>query len=94
VIHVSLEIEDQSLILEVADSGPGVSAADREKIFEPFKQGTAEYQSSVRGTGLGLAITKEYVEAHDGSVEVVECGTGARFRITLPEKGPQRRAGP
>jgi two-component system sensor histidine kinase GlrK len=61
---------------------------ERHAIFEPFHRGQAEYQSNVKGTGLGLAIAKEYVEAHDGCIEVVDSGGGAHFRVVLPMAGP------
>src|SRR5690606_7217053 len=69
-VWLSLSERDGYAIVDVKDTGPGVDDAEKEKIFEPFQQGRAEYQSSVKGTGLGLAIAKEYVEAHDGYIEV------------------------
>jgi signal transduction histidine kinase len=60
----------------VADSGPGVPEADRERIFERF---------AGDGTGLGLAIVRTIAAAHGGRVELVsEQGEGARFEIVLP----------
>jgi two-component system sensor histidine kinase GlrK len=88
-IGIELSVRDEHAVLEVRDTGPGVPDEEREKIFEPFYQGQAEYQSPVKGTGLGLAIVKEYVEAHDGTVEVLGSTQGARFRVELPVSGPQ-----
>jgi two-component system sensor histidine kinase GlrK len=71
--------------LEVVDEGPGIASDERESVFEPFFQGSAPYQGSVKGTGLGLAIVKEFVAAHRGRVEIVNDGvTGAHFRVSLP----------
>ena len=65
--------------LEVEDSGPGVTEADRERIFELFFSGRKG------GSGLGLAIARRIVEAHGGGIEVGtgEAG-GARFTVSLP----------
>ena len=77
-------------MIDVEDTGPGVAEDEKQKIFEPFQQGQAQYQSSVKGTGLGLAIAKEYVEAHDGYIEVVASTEGAHFRAAIPIEGPDR----
>jgi two-component system NtrC family sensor kinase len=67
--------------LEVEDTGPGISAAERSKIFEPFY--TTKPQG--RGTGLGLSICYGIVEEHRGRLEVEsQPGRGATFRVLLP----------
>jgi len=87
-VSISLEKRGNDVVIDVRDSGPGVLDTERQAIFEPFHRGQAEYQSSVKGTGLGLAIAKEYVETHDGCIEVVDSGGGAHFRVVLPVAGP------
>ncbi|MGI9257762.1 MAG: ATP-binding protein [Gammaproteobacteria bacterium] len=87
-ICVQLSKQNSDAVLDVSNSGPGIDEAERESIFEPFYQGQAAYQAHVKGTGLGLSIVKEYVEAHDGAVEVVDSEDGAHFRVRLPESGP------
>ena len=67
--------------LTVADSGSGVAAADRERIFEPF------FTSKPGGTGLGLYLSRQIVEAHGGRLELVAAARGAQFRIFLPTPG-------
>lgn len=89
-VFLSLTEQDGYAVVDVRDTGPGVAEAEKDKIFEPFQQGQAEYQSSVKGTGLGLAIVREYVEAHDGYVEVVASTDGAHFRAAVPVAGPER----
>jgi two-component system sensor histidine kinase GlrK len=89
-VSVRVRKRQGQITLDVEDSGPGVHEADRSKIFEPFQQGRADYESSVKGTGLGLAIVKEYVDAHEGTVELRDSSVGAHFRVTLPECGPAR----
>jgi two-component system sensor histidine kinase GlrK len=70
--------------LEVVDEGPGVPAADREKVFDWFFQGERPASARVQGSGLGLAIARELVLAHGGSIEVVD-GADSRLRVTLPQ---------
>jgi PAS domain S-box-containing protein len=65
--------------LEVADTGPGVAEADRERIF------TAFFTTKRDGTGLGLAIVRDLVDAHRGTIDVAPgSDRGAVFAITLP----------
>jgi two-component system nitrogen regulation sensor histidine kinase NtrY len=63
----------------VADNGPGISAADRDKLFMPY------YSTKGRGSGLGLAIVRRIVVEHGGSIEVHDNQpTGTRFVVELP----------
>jgi signal transduction histidine kinase len=67
-------------VIEVADDGPGIAEAAREKLFRPFAG-----SQRPGGTGLGLAIAREIMEAHGGGIELVETGpAGAIFRLDLP----------
>jgi len=71
-----------SLRVEVADSGPGIEAAYREKVFTPY------FSTKPRGTGLGLAIVQRIVVEHQGSIRVEDnAGGGARFIIEIPGDG-------
>jgi two-component system sensor histidine kinase GlrK len=70
--------------VEIADSGPGVAAADRPRVFEPFYRGERQPRDAARGSGIGLSIVHEYVVAHGGLVTLLPEGPGARFRIELP----------
>ena len=73
--------EAGEVLFEIADTGPGVSPADRTHLFDRFWQARA---SDLRGIGLGLAITKAIVEAHGGRVWVEsELGLGSRFYFAL-----------
>jgi signal transduction histidine kinase len=69
--------------IEVHDQGPGVPAADRERIFEPFTRGPTPARAG--GVGLGLAIARRIVEAHGGTIGVDPAPEGGgRFAIELP----------
>jgi signal transduction histidine kinase len=69
----------------VADRGPGVPVADRERIFEPFARAAGDHRRRGEGTGLGLAVARTLVERHGGTIVVGdEPGGGARFTLSLP----------
>ena len=74
-----VESDEQSARILVEDAGGGVSAEDREKIFEPF------YRSKSSGSGLGLSIVRQIARAHGGTVTYApRAGGGSRFMVTLP----------
>ena len=81
-VAVRARVEDlSSVLVEVADSGPGVSDDDRERIFEPFYTTKADG----KGTGLGLPIVRNIVEQHRGQISVGRSDLGgAAFRVVLP----------
>ena len=69
----------------VDDRGPGVPAAERERIFEPFLRLEASRNRDRGGAGLGLAIARHLVLSLGGTIAVEDRpGGGARFRVTLP----------
>lgn len=70
--------------IEVRDSGPGIPAEERERIFEAFHR-MRQSDKALEGTGLGLAITRRLVELHGGRLDVEsEPGAGSCFYFTLP----------
>ena len=73
----------------VADNGPGVPEAERERIFEKFAQ-SSETKNGAGGKGLGLAICKNIVDAHRGQIRVEsrQDGHGSVFVVSLPAKAP------
>ncbi len=74
----------EELILEVADSGPGVPPEERGRIFEAFYTGRSP-GGRVPGTGIGLSVVNEFVNVHQGTVEIVDGEfVGAHFRIRMP----------
>jgi len=77
-VRVSSRARDGGVESEVADRGPGISAGDRERIFEPFF-------STKNSTGLGLSICHSIVRQHGGRLEVQPRPEGGTvFRMTLP----------
>ncbi|MBL0728359.1 HAMP domain-containing histidine kinase [Piscinibacter sp. HJYY11] len=70
--------------IDIVDQGPGVAAADRARVFEPFYRGERQPSDAVRGTGIGLSIVHEYITAHGGVVELQDDAPGAHFHIELP----------
>jgi len=70
--------------ISVADTGPGISAADQPRVFEEFQQVGAVHNRA-GGTGLGLALTRRLVHAHGGHIELhSEPGHGTKFTVYLP----------
>lgn len=70
--------------IEVRDQGPGIAAADQQRIFEQFERG-ADSNGRPAGFGLGLYISRRLVEAHGGTLDVQsQAGQGAVFSVTLP----------
>ena len=81
------------LILDVADTGPGIPKDERVQIFEAFYTGKTEQAGIVKGTGIGLSVVTEFVQAHGGTVELVDgVHPGAHFRIRLPARPAERDA--
>ena len=80
-IELALGSEDGTVTVDVADTGPGIRADQRERIFRPF------WSLDGRGTGLGLPIAKELALALGGRIDLeTEPGRGSRFRLVLPAR--------
>ncbi|UCH30791.1 MAG: PAS domain-containing protein [Myxococcales bacterium] len=81
-VEVRTGIDDEGCAyLEIADEGPGIGAAQRERLFDMF------YSGRSHGVGLGLALVKQIVDQHKGRIEILDRdGPGTCFRITLPLK--------
>ena len=86
--HVTVRLHrggDGRLRLEVADTGVGIGAAHRERLFEPFSQEESGWSRRFDGSGLGLALTKSYVDLNGATLSVEsEKGVGSRFTIVFP----------
>jgi two-component system OmpR family sensor kinase len=74
----------EEAIIEVSDTGPGIDAGSRDRIFDRFYR-DGEVAGSTSGAGLGLSIAKGAVEANGGHLVLVSTGSGgSTFRISLP----------
>ena len=81
-------VDAQNLLLEVADTGPGIPKEELPKLFQRFVRAENARARGVSGTGLGLFISRHIVEAHGGRIEVEsEEGRGSLFRVILPLYG-------
>lgn len=83
-LKVKARQDDEHVIVEVEDSGPGIASADREKLFEGF------FTTKATGLGLGLRICRAIVADHGGSLEhISKASAGSIFRFTLPCMKPE-----
>ena len=93
-IHVRLKRQDDELIADIEDEGPGLRPDMLERIFERFYTDRAEQSGYGNNSGLGLSISRQIIEAHEGSVTAsnrpsedpddLEKPAGARFTVRLP----------
>jgi signal transduction histidine kinase len=84
-IKIEAAVSKGELVISVTDTGPGISHADRERIFGEFQRGDDAQAGTKGGTGLGLAIAQRIVEMHGGRMWVDSNeGQGSTFRFTLP----------
>jgi two-component system, OmpR family, phosphate regulon sensor histidine kinase PhoR len=88
-VRVRLDTVESRAVLQVADTGEGIPAGERSRVFERFYRVDKARARQTGGTGLGLAIVRHVAEAHGGDVRVdSELGRGATFTVTLPVAGP------
>jgi PAS domain S-box-containing protein len=87
-VALASEADGDAVVLSVCDSGPGIAAADREKLFKKFFRASDAVALKTPGTGLGLAICKGIADAHGGRIWAEsEPGRGATFKVSLPRRG-------
>jgi signal transduction histidine kinase len=90
-ISISLTTHRQICVLTVADDGPGIPPADRERVFNRFTRLDNSRPRSDGGVGLGLAIVRAVADAHRGRVTIYDNQPGARFVIRIPGNIPHQR---
>ncbi len=89
-ITLRAERVEAGIEVEVADTGDGIAADERDRIFEPFFRGGNASARTGKGSGLGLAISRAIVEAHGGRIWLEASRPGTRVRFTLPSAAVQR----
>lgn len=84
-IYIHATQDRDVLVLDIADTGPGISKDERNAIFDAFYSGRAPTAGHLKGTGIGLSVVNEFVQAHGGSIEIMDdVFSGAHFRIRVP----------
>lgn len=85
VITVIAKVEDDRLLLSVADSGIGMTEEQQAKVFQAFVQADSKTSVSYGGTGLGLAIVSNFCDMLGGNIKLTSAlGEGSRFDVSLP----------
>jgi signal transduction histidine kinase len=91
-VEVDATASNDTFVVSVSDTGPGLSEGDQERIFEEFHQVDASSTRTKGGTGLGLAIAKRIVEMHGGRIWVESTsGKGSTFSFTIPVRVEEQR---
>ena len=82
-VDLKLEFKENETVVRVKDRGIGIEAAEIPRLFESFYRATNS--SDIQGTGLGLTIVKQFVDLHEGSIDVRSIlGEGTEIRVTIP----------
>lgn len=84
-VYLHAAKQDTQLVIDVADAGAGIPAEERARVFEAFYTGRPPAGVQVKGTGIGLSVVLEFVNAHGGTIEIIDGQyPGAHFRIRMP----------
>jgi signal transduction histidine kinase/CheY-like chemotaxis protein len=84
-VAIACQVQQQHLVVSIADTGPGISAEDQRKIFEPFQQLDNSIRRQYGGSGLGLSISRQFIELHGGKIWLEsQPGMGTTFFFSLP----------
>jgi len=93
-IFIRGRLEDDMAVIDFADTGPGISEADRARVFDPFYTGGLPQSGPLKGTGIGLSVVQEFIQAHGGTIELmVGRFPGAHLCLRLPVTSLQRAPG-
>lgn len=91
-VRVEVTASNETFLVSVSDTGPGLSEADQNKIFEDFQQADSSSTRGKGGTGLGLSISKRIIEMHGGHIWVESTlGKGLTFWFKLPIRVERQR---
>lgn len=84
-IVISAYADEETVTINVSDTGHGISEEQLDTIFQPFQQGDASISRKVSGIGIGLSLIKNLVDLHEGTLNVEsKAGEGTTFSVTLP----------
>src|SRR5262249_37539785 len=85
-IEITAHIQPGSVLIRIADNGPGLPPGTEQRVFDKFFRGTGSAAPDQRrGVGLGLTICQSILEAHGGKIEARNCPEGgAEFLLTMP----------
>ena len=84
-VRLTARRDEDTAVLEVADTGLGIPRAEQSELFNRFFRGTNAIEKAIPGSGLGLAISQVIAEAHGGTIELESTpGAGSTFRLVLP----------
>jgi len=90
-IHLHAFQAGRTTVIDLADTGPGIPPEERDKVFQAFYSGQTPQGGPLKGTGIGLSVVREFVQAHGGTIEIVDGQfPGAHLRIRLPNV-PQKK---
>ncbi len=93
-VEIAIESRGEELRVDVTDSGPGISADDQARLFEPFERGARAAEQFVPGLGLGLAVARDLAAAINARVELSSMpGAGSTFTVVLPRRQPEAARG-
>jgi signal transduction histidine kinase len=91
-VEVHADAVGEDFVIAVRDTGPGIPAADHDRIFEDFQQIDNSITRQKGGTGLGLSIARRLLTAHGGRIDLRSTpGVGSTFTIFLPIRAADRR---
>ena len=94
-VRLSVRAERDHALLEVSDTGIGITPEDQARVFDRFWRSDRSRSRATGGAGIGLAVVRELVEAHDGGVTLESTpGRGTRFRVRLPALRRERVQAP
>jgi len=82
LMEVSTRQAGDRTMVEIADRGPGIAGAQREKVFQPFYR-TSDCLEGAAGAGIGLSIARNLARMHGGDIELLDTDVGATFRVEL-----------
>jgi len=84
-VYLQAVKQETQLVIDVADSGAGIPEEERARVFDAFYTGRPPAGVQVKGTGIGLSVVLEFVNAHGGTIEIIDGEyPGAHFRIRMP----------